>query len=181
MCLCHNRKSSVICRKLESVHSTQTTSTRTDADIGWRHTHKHTHSHQPPLNRRALHRRGFLGGEWAAGSERQPWFTGQACSFTREISRATINTTVSFKGAVYHTTGFEGPQTDLVFVVFFVVPLLFPRLYSRMSLNTIKCEFPLLHFKWLLIDWPDFKTRPPPPPSATKSWPFTSRVRLVYH
>lgn len=59
-------------------------------------------------------------GEWAVGSERQPWFTGQACSFTREISRATINTTVSFKGAVYHTTGFEGPQTDLVFVVSFL-------------------------------------------------------------
>lgn len=63
---------------------------------------------------------GFWAGEWAAGSERQPWFTGQACSFTREISRATINTTVSFKGAVYHTTGFEGPQTDLVFVVSFL-------------------------------------------------------------
>lgn len=66
-------------------------------------------------------RRHGLGraGTWAAGSKRQRWFTGQACSFTREISRATINTTVSFKGAVYHTTGFQGPQTDLVFVVFF--------------------------------------------------------------
>lgn len=101
-------------------------------------THTHTQlpaSSEPARSSCELHRRGFffcfLGGRiWAAGSERQPWFTGQACSFTREISRATINTTVSFKGAVYHTTGFEGPQTDLVFVVFFFFcsppPLLFP-------------------------------------------------------
>lgn len=75
-------------------------------------------------------------GEWAAGSKRQPWFTGQACSFTREISRATINTTVSFKGAVYHTTGFEGPQTDLVFVVFLsYFPLPLSQMYSESEDN----------------------------------------------
>lgn len=72
-------------------------------------------------------------GEWAAGSKRQPWFTGQACSFTREISRATINTTVSFKGAVYHTTGFEGPQTDLVFLLYFPLPL--SQMYSESEDN----------------------------------------------
>lgn len=64
------------------------------------------------------------------------WFTGQACSFTREISRATINTTVSFKGAVYHTTGFEGPQTDLVFVVFLLYfPLPLSQMYSESEDN----------------------------------------------
>lgn len=100
----------------------------------------------------------FLSGEWAAGSERQPWFTGQACSFTREISRATINTAASFKGAVYHTTGFEGPQTDLVFVI--PPPPSPPALPFKctVSLNTIKCELPPLCFYRLLIDWPNFKT-----------------------
>lgn len=114
-------------------------------------------------------------GEWAAGSKRQPWFTGQACSFTREISRATINTTVSFKGAVYHTTGFEGPQTDLVFFVVLPPPPLSNVQWVWRQLNG---NLPLLHFEWLLIDWLDFKTSPP---SVTKSPSFASRVRSIYH
>lgn len=107
-------------------------------------------------------------GEWAAGSKRQPWFTGQACSFTREISRATINTTVSFKGAVYHTTGFEGPQTDLVFFVVLPPPPLSNVQWVWRQLNG---NLPLLHFEWLLIDWLDFKTSPP----------SVTRVRSIYH
>lgn len=96
-------------------------------------------------------------GEWAAGSE-EHWFTGQACSFTREISRATINTTVSFKGAVYHTAGFEGPQTNLGFFSSPPPPTpLSLNVQLHGGLNTIKCEFPLLHYKWLLIVWPDIK------------------------
>lgn len=88
-------------------------------------------------------------GEWAAGSKRQPWFTGQACSFTREISRATINTTVSFKGAVYHTTGFEGPQTDLVF---FCCTSPSPSLKCTVSLKTIKWEFTPFTFR-VTVNW----------------------------
>lgn len=114
----------------------------------------HTDGCQPGLKRRGLRLSGpdvGLGGR-VGGYEREAALVyGSSCSFTREISRATINTTVSFKGAVYHTTGFQGPQTDLVFVVLFCSPLhhhrCFRQLYSRMSLNTIKCEFPLLHFK----------------------------------
>lgn len=107
--------------------------------------------------------------EW----ERQAWFTGQAFSFTREISRATINTAVSFKGAVYHTTtGFEGPQTNPVFLVCFFL--------RRMSLNTIKCELPLLHFKWRLIDWHDFKTRPPRLRQRAGRSPHASHSYIIF-
>lgn len=85
----------------------------------------HTDGCQPGLKRRGLRLSGpdvGLGGR-VGGYEREAALVyGSSCSFTREISRATINTTVSFKGAVYHTTGFQGPQTDLVFVVLFVVP-----------------------------------------------------------